>query len=134
MSYCRFSSDNWRSDVYAFEHVDAGFVVHVAGRRLVGECPEVDFALLYNRVPTPDAAIADFTAQHDRQMKWLETAERVAIGLPEDGATFCLPTLGDLLAKLIELRALGYHVPQSAIDDIVADLASESAPEEVPRG
>lgn len=38
MSYCRFSSDNWKSNVYAYESVE-GFEVYVASHRIVDELP-----------------------------------------------------------------------------------------------
>ena len=38
------------------------------------------------------------------------------IGLPEDGETFNDATAGDCADRLEYLRALGYQVPQYAID------------------
>lgn len=34
MSFCRFSDDNFKSDVYAYESAE-GFELHVAGNRVV---------------------------------------------------------------------------------------------------
>jgi len=75
MSYCRWSSDDNKSDVYCYES-NSGHVIHVA--------------------------------MYDRSM--------VKVGLSCDGETYSHLTLKEAYQKLLRLRTIGYHVPQSALD------------------
>lgn len=122
MSFCRFSSDNWRCDVYCYEHVDGGFTTHVAGNRIVGDIPtEPSWDLLKDN---PD----QFMVEHNAVMAFLETCKRDPIGLPHDGAHFNDATLGDMRATLQMLKAEGYNVPAFVFDCIDEELAgSQSA-------
>jgi len=101
MSYCRFSSDNFTSDVYVYESAE-GFVTHVAVNRHVSDMP----------IPESDGSIDRYIEQE----KWLREAGHVPIRLPEDGKTFYDETAGDCAYRLEALAAMGYHVPQYAID------------------
>ena len=112
MSFCRWSSDNFDCDVYVYEHCDGGFPIHLASCRLVGveACPKLDTSEPYD----PEAFLASYQAQH----AWIADAERAPIGLPHDGETWWAATAGECADKLEELRRIGYHVPQYAIDDL----------------
>lgn len=88
MSYCRFSSDDGKSDVYVYHSVQGGYVTHVAGRRSTGKG-----ANEYENINLPHAG-AEFT---------------------DDG-----PAL--VKARLLELRELGYHIPQAAIDRLQREI------------
>ena len=117
MSYCRFSSDNWTSDVYCYEHVDGSFVTHVAGNRAVGDVPKVP--------PFPDDDpdgkdewIAEYVVAHNAQMAFLEACQRVPIGLPHDGETFADTSASWMLARLLLLQEIGYQVPAFAIEAV----------------
>lgn len=118
MSYCRFSCDSFRSMVYCYESYGGGYVTHVAASKAVGDVP---------RVPTfpvsqDEAAIATWLAAHRAMMDYLSTAERAPIGLSVDGETFDDDTLPELLNRLLWLRAIGYTVPQHAIDAVQAEI------------
>ena len=39
MAYCRWSSMNWRCDIYCYQHVDGGYTTHVASNRVLGDIP-----------------------------------------------------------------------------------------------
>ena len=41
MSYCRWSSDRWQSDVYCYSDVIGGYTTHVARSRREGHAPEI---------------------------------------------------------------------------------------------
>jgi hypothetical protein len=110
MSYCRFSSDNWSSDVYVYANVDGCWTIHVAGRRYTGEIPKVP--------PLCGDDVNAFVAAHQAQLAALDTTTMVPIGLPHDCASFDEPTPGACADRLEELQALGYHVPQYAIDEL----------------
>ena len=111
MSYCRFSDDNWKSDVYIYESAD-GYVCHVASNRIVGDIPKVE----YNTT-------VGFAMSHPIQMNYVENAERVAIGGVHDGETRVFDTLQELSDFTGELIAAGYHVPAWAIDSIMKEIA-----------
>lgn len=100
MAYCRFSSDDWLSDVYTYE-TEYGFVTHVAATRYVG--------------------VENVPAAYGERVEWLERAEAVEIGLPHDGKTFCDNTPDECAQRLLWLRADGYHVPQDAVDRLQAE-------------
>jgi hypothetical protein len=123
MSYCRWSSDGWRSDVYVYEDVSGGWTTHVAGRKRTHpeECPK----LPWDR-DAPDWE-KRFTAAYEAERKWVDESTLEPIGLPHDGESFNDPTPGDCADRLEALRALGYHVPQHAIDTLRAE-AEEKQP------
>jgi hypothetical protein len=126
MSYCRFSSDDFRCDVYAYEHVDGGFVTHVAGNKTRGYIPRV--------LPLPNYQLKDAASALKRlrygvwfrlwmwsyhlQSFYLEHAPRRALGLPHDGETFDDESAEACADRLVYLRQCGYRVPQYAIDNL----------------
>jgi hypothetical protein len=124
MSYCRWSSDDYRCDLYVYEDESGGFTVHVAGNRVPDETPRC----------TAKWLSPEWFAQHQAQMAFLETAERTPIGLSRDGESFTVPTLEDLRALVLDLRREGYRFPDAllhVIDDEIAERdlnASEVQP------
>lgn len=119
MSYCRWSTDNFECDLYCYEDVRGGWTTHVASNRHVGVCP-----------PLRDRDMCDpkeFIQAIRAQSKFLDEAERVAIGLPHDGETFNDPTLEDFRARLVALREAGYRFPESVLANVDADIAGELA-------
>jgi hypothetical protein len=116
MSYCRWSSDNWQSDVYVYES-DCGWQTHVAGMKRISDTP-------CPALPGVDD-IDVFMAAHAMQMAWVEQSKLVPIGLPHDNESFidCCP--GDCAERLELLKGLGYHVPQYAIDSLRAEATGE---------
>jgi hypothetical protein len=113
MSYCRWSSDAFRCDLYVYESCGGGFRVHVAASRIVGEAPHVD----------EDAAPEAMSAQINAQLEFVTGAEHVAIDLPHAGETLVEPDLVALRARLVALRELGYRFP----DDVLARIDAEIA-------
>ncbi len=135
MSYCRFSSDNWRSDVYVYEHCYGGWMTHVAGsKRAIQPIPDIP----WNCMPSFGAAwskekrcviypskwhrcagwvcFSIWGVWHRLSMLSLRLIPLKAIGLPHDGEQFEDGTATECADRLEQLRALGYHVPQHAID------------------
>lgn len=119
MSYCRWSSDNWKCDLYCYPDVNGGYTTHIAGNRVVGAVPE-ELDIL---TAEPDA----WVASHKRAMDWLETAQRRPIGLPHDGATFRDATLEEFKARLLMLRAAGYCFPDYVLAEIDEEIAAEAS-------
>lgn len=112
MSYCRFSSDNGHeSDVYCYEHVYGGFMIHVARNRRVSDEPKPPS--MYEAI---DKSVDEMMAAYHGMQAWLERAQIVPIGLPHDGEDYCEHTAEDAADRLEALRAAGYIVPQPAID------------------
>jgi hypothetical protein len=134
VSYCRWSSDDWKSDVYVYEDVDGYWSIHIAGRRVVFAEP----------LPPPVTLPHPFTEEQFHA--WWERSELVAairdrsemvdIGLPHVGETFEEPTPGAAADRLAYLRGLGYHVPDGVIKTLReeqterADLATSTHDEE----
>lgn len=120
MSYCRFSTDQFRCDVYVYEHCGGWHQIHVAGNKHVSDKPR----------PAPvslDAPFAEYMAADDALTAWMDQATRVAIDLPHAGESFeCAGPL-ECAEKLEELKALGYVVPQFAIDALREEAAEQSA-------
>jgi hypothetical protein len=111
MSYCRWSSDNWTSDVYVYEAED-GFTVHVASKRIVGDIP-----------PILNLDKEEWLESYQKQMEFIHTAEHKTIGGAFDGKTFCYDTLGLLVEGLRMLKRAGYRIPEYLIPDIEKEIA-----------
>lgn len=146
MSYCRFSSDNWKSDVYAYESCGGGFITHVAGnKRIFPPIPDIPFSWIprfggefvraERRVIYPSRRHSFaagcfyriYALWHRLHMWSLSVIPSKNIGLPHDGESFDDDTAGECADRLESLRAIGYHVPQSAINALRAE-ATEAAP------
>lgn len=113
MSYCRFSSDDYQSDVYCYEDCYSGFTTHVASRRYVYDrdaLPEVKGEV------GSDEWKETYFARYEAQMAAVKDAPLVPIGLPHDGAQFTDPDPSSTADRLEMLREAGYVVPQYAID------------------
>jgi len=135
VSYCRFSSDNWRSDVYVYEHCDGGFITHIAGRkRMFPPIPSIplswmpNFGVQWDKVtmrPTypsrlhkmaAHCAFSAYAMWHRLHMWTVNRIPLRPIGLPHDGESFCDETAGECADRLEAIRSIGYHVPQYAIN------------------
>lgn len=115
MSYCRWSSDDSQCDVYVYEDCDGGWTTHVAGNRVTPAAPR-PAPLVGNWWEQGEAGIAAFMAREAAVSEWLATGERAPLGLPHDGESFNDPDPGACADRLESLRAIGYNVPQFAID------------------
>lgn len=109
MSFCRFSSDNWHSDVYVYES-EQGYEIHVAANRITGNIPIL---------PEMTHENADaWVKAHGEQLEFVQQAERAPIGGPFDGAWFTLATPGECATKLREIAAADYHVPEYVFEEL----------------
>jgi hypothetical protein len=113
VSYCRFSCDDFASNVYAYSS-QHGYVVHVARRRyLVKDLPP----------PAPEGDIPAFLARHRTVMDIVRDANSEEIDHPKAGEDFTCDTLGELLMILTDLREDGFHVPEAAFKRVQEELA-----------
>ncbi|MBD3609366.1 MAG: hypothetical protein HUJ30_02350 [Gammaproteobacteria bacterium] len=117
MSFCRFSDMDFSCDVYCYESVYGGFIIHVAAVRVVGDVPKAQH--YFN-----EGNIEEFMSAHKKQMKFLETAERQPIGLEYDGETIQTDSAGECGDALLSLKEMGYNVPQYAIDVLYEEAAA----------
>lgn len=118
MSYCRFSSDDWRSEIYCYE--GDKFAIHVAAQK--HKCVS---APDWPTIP-PDADVDTWVRVSQEQGARLQQeGDLVPIGLPYDGHTFYEDTLESCMLRLLELRDLGYHVPQGALDRLAEEIRDE---------
>lgn len=117
MSYCRFSSDNWTSDVYVYES-DSGFVIHVAGSRYITDIPKVP--------PMPhkgtDKEWADWFKLHNAQMEVISNAETKDIGGVYDSKTFIMDDQLGTIEKLKDIKEHGYNVPDFVFDSLQEEI------------
>jgi hypothetical protein len=128
MSYCRWSSDDWRCDLYCYEDVSGGWTTHVAGRKPIDVPRELPWP---NKSPDDDKeAWKKWQASHDAAMKYLETAEYRNIDLPHAGDTFNDPTLEAFKERLLYLRGLGYNFPDYVLEAVDAEIADLQKPEQ----
>jgi len=115
MSYCRWSSDAYQCDIYAFAHVQGTWEVWVAANRHVSTTPRP----VVPSMPVPHANPTEWVTWSAGQVstsQWLAQCDLKPIGLSCDGEQFSLGSPGEAADKMEELRALGYNVPQYAID------------------
>ena len=113
MSYCRWSSDCWYSDVYVYEAAE-GIEIHVAFSRYVSDEPRP--------ILPPNPTVIDAVDYLMASQKWVKTAHTENIGLPMDGRNFSFAEWGDAIAKLVELTEANYYVPGHVIDALVEEL------------
>jgi hypothetical protein len=119
MSYCRWSCDNFKCDLYCYES-ESGFVTHVASVKIVGTVPHCSLKMLI------DGTAEEYIAAHKIQSEFIESAEKSPIGLPFDGQTFRDPDILSFRDRLISLREAGYHFPSYVIEQIDEELAENA--------
>lgn len=124
MSYCRWSSENFACDVYAYEHVAGGWTIHLAGNRVVGEIPAVP------PMPGSDLSTDEMQAwarqyreASDIRHKFLMEAQREDIELPHAGGTIDCGSLQEFRDKMLELRGIGYRFPDRVFETIDQEMA-----------
>lgn len=117
MSYCRWSTDDFRCDLYCYRS-DDGYVTHVRKSRPVFKRqmpPEVP--MLEN--------IAGWLERHKVVGKMCREAEWLPIGLEHDGKSFCDSMAFGFLETLKMLREAGYHFPNHVIDAAAEEMKDE---------
>jgi hypothetical protein len=116
MSYCRFSTDDYGSDVYVYAD-GIGFVTHVARSRLRFQEP----------LPPPET---DEIADINRSVRVDQLAQAAVyepISLPLAGQTFTDADAAGCLARLHQLRGHGYRVPGIAIQRLEFEIAESAS-------
>lgn len=124
MSYCRWSSDDFRCDLYVYGASD-GVVIHVASMRY--DVPVADY-------PPPMELDADnieaWMVRHRTVMALIAAAPKVAIGLPYDGESYYGLTEHEAAEKVRELIRVGYRCDPSVADDLEAEAPAGTPTQE----
>lgn len=107
MSLCRFSCDNFKCDLYAYES-EEGFMIHVADARPSGRVPKITA----DPIKDPDK----FFKQHDKQHRFLDKCKYKKINLKYAGTSFVVQEPEEFLAKLKELKKIGYRFPDHVLE------------------
>lgn len=130
MSYCRWSTNDFQCDIYCYEYVYGGYTTHVAGNRVIFPEP-LPPAIPWPEPGAPKDVIekwsVEYSARQTAVMETIRKAERTPIELPYVGETFNDPDLESFLARLLELKRVGYIFPDDVIETVREELAEEKA-------
>lgn len=120
MSYCRFSTDGWRCDLYCYESA-RGFETHVAGNKKIGWwVPSPGYQLLQSRLGRWWWGI------QYRLHNWTyHLAPRRNLELPHAGESFTDGDLESFRDRLVWLRSLGYRFPDYVLESVEEELIEE---------
>ncbi len=102
MSRCRWSSMDWKCDLYIYDS-EHGIEVNVAANRRVGPLPVTPWIL--------DVPEDEWVAAMAIERAALDSAPTVPIGGLHDGDSFTLGTERELADLLVTLRSEGYVFP-----------------------
>lgn len=129
MSYCRWSSEGFRCDVYVYESTN-GWVTHVAGRRRepIGDpCPRIVWTDAEELKRTYDAQHAWLKDENEGKLwRWVDVPD------PYAGETYNDASPGECADRLEALKAAGLVVPQYVIDSLREEQAEMEPVESSP--
>ena len=103
MSLCRFSSMNFKCQVYCYES-ENGYVIHLADNKHVGDIPEVPSV---GTIPNEE-----WIELYKKRNDALDNAKREKITLPYAGESFYNLTFEEMIEQMKELKEIGYIFPQ----------------------
>src|SRR3954469_7877181 len=115
MSYCRWSCDNFKSDVYVYESAD-GWMTHIAASKLEGDAPFPEYLEVVGKM---DAI--EWSRRYQERSAWMENAKRVSIKLKYAGMSFTDGSPQQCAVRLMMLKDIGYHVPDGVIETLQAE-------------
>jgi len=118
MSFCRWSSDNFKSDLYIYESYD-GYSVNVASRKIVEELPPLYEPDYYN---INEEEVRKLSESMKAQDDAIDICTRVDIGLPYDGKSFSLDTAQECVDLVKHLIEIGYRVPDGVIEALEEEI------------
>lgn len=124
MSYCRWSSMDFRCDLYCYEHVDGTYTTHVAGNRVVSPViPSPSWRLL-----KPGLIVGFIWSAWYRLHMWSVThGIRRRIDHKHAGETFKDDSLQTFKMTLLMLRAEGFIFPDDVLATVDAEMRIEAA-------
>lgn len=117
MSYCRWSSDDSKSDVYVYESVNGGFDVHVAGNKVNFDRSKLP--------PMPNIKDSDFGEKYIERIKiissLLEDAEIEPLNSKHAGKSYNFESPGETALALEDMKQDGLHVPDGVIEELLKE-------------
>ena len=122
MSFCRFSSDDFQCDFYAYES-NSGYELYVAARRAEWDPPLSPF--------TPEAIqlpFSEWKQAHEDYFKKLREAPRLEIRHPAAGSHQIFPSLQALRDRIAELASEGLRAPEWLIPELDAEITEQEKP------
>lgn len=124
MSYCRWSSDSHRCDIYAYEDVNGGWTVHVAGRKK--DVP-LDWKSPIERVVLGELASDAFPEAYAKWNGEYDALPWVDLTAPSAGKHFNVPDLEEFKALMLSLRAEGLRFPDEVLSAIDEEMAEQQS-------
>lgn len=118
MSYCRWSTDDFKCDLYCYRADGTNssvWVTHIANSRRDWNPP---YELYSPEVLQNDHWRLLYKFYHILMHKVPFTL----IGLPYDGETFKDHTLEDFLVRVLVLKDAGYNMPDSLMERIKSEI------------
>jgi hypothetical protein len=114
VSYCRWSSDDYQSDLYIYEST-TGYEVHIAGRRILYSKKLPDW------VPFTPENIQNGTWQQRQEEveKLLYSSEKQDIEFKHAGKCYTFPDGKSCADFVKELISLGYNVPNGVVEALI---------------
>jgi len=112
MAYCRFSTDDFKCDIYVYEDCNGGYTTHLAKNKVEYQTP------LPEPIELNTDNVIDWHERHHTVMHLHDEAKRVEIHLPFAGESFNDETAEELLDRLLQLRRIGYRFPFSVIEAV----------------
>ena len=124
MSYCRFSTDDYQCDVYAYDDCMGGITIHVAGSRYIYAEP------LPPHVPFSTENLDAWMERHNKVMAMVEAAGREKIKAKHAGESFYGLDQDSAVALMEELKSLGYKFPDDVVDAMQEEVEDEATSKE----
>ena len=121
MSYCRWSTENFKCDLYCYADCNGGYTTHVAGSKIISELPEEPSLKL-----VVENKCDEYLRLHKVWQAAFDVAERAPIGLPHDGESFNDPDLQSFYERIEYLMGLGYYAPKWLLEDIAEEINQEA--------
>ena len=112
MSYCRFSTEDFRCDFYAYE-ADDGYHLHVAGNRVVWDPPQSPYDPENRYLPADE-----FNRINRGYHESLRKAPREPIELEGAGGYHVFTTLRELRDSIADHVQRGFQAPEWLLPSI----------------
>lgn len=126
MSYCRWSTDDYRCDLYVYEGGD-GWHCHVAGGRRDWE-PLFDEVRMVRDWAEGRVSTSDYCFARGAYHAAMSTVPWTYHDEPSTGWDFVTQTPGEMAARMRRLRGEGFSFPDhvlEALEDEQRELLSE---------
>ena len=121
MSYCRFSTDDFHCDFYAFES-KSGYELYIAGHRVEWTPPTSPISLEALNLPS-----AEWTTLLQDYFDQLSQTPRVAIDHQAAGDHRIFPSLPEMRDTIAQLLSEGFRAPDWLLPELDAEISQDAA-------